>query len=267
MITEEWRLKIPGVLERVPTACDFVGAAAQHAGLDEHAAYHCQLAVDEACTNIIQHGYAEDGVYQTIDVVCIRQLDRFLIEVIDNSPAFNPLEHVDPDPSTPLEERKLGGWGIYFIKKVMDEVSYQYQANQNHLLMAKHLDSTSAAQRMKTANKVSAIALSQNIGVVLPQGRLRAGFNDDVEAATVSLLNAGCHWLVLDLRGVDYIASSGFKMLYRLCQRARQRNGNLALAALTERVAELVQMIGLDQNISVYPTAEEATTQTADWRY
>jgi anti-sigma B factor antagonist len=59
---EEHRIVIPGIQDRVPDVCDFVVAAARRAGLNERAIYHCQMAVDEACTNVIEHGFDNAGV-------------------------------------------------------------------------------------------------------------------------------------------------------------------------------------------------------------
>ena len=138
-MAEERRLRIPGLLEKVRVACDFVVEAAKHAGLDERAVYHCQLAVDEACTNIVEHGYGANGRNQVIDIICRSESTRFTITVVDDSTPFNPMAQSEPDPATVLNDRDEGGWGIYFIKKVMDDVSYQRQGDRNRLIMVKNL--------------------------------------------------------------------------------------------------------------------------------
>lgn len=50
--------------------------------------------------------------------------DQFIITIIDDSPAFDPLGVPDPDVKAPLAQREPGGWGIFFIKKLMDRVDY-----------------------------------------------------------------------------------------------------------------------------------------------
>lgn len=141
MHRNENHLRITAVLDQVPAACGFVAAAAVQAGLDEHAVYHCQLAVDEACTNIVEHGYHDPGENQVIDIIC--QADshsrRFTIFILDDGPAFDPLSLPDPDPTASLERRGSGGWGIHFIKKFMDEVSYTRQDHRNHLTLVKYI--------------------------------------------------------------------------------------------------------------------------------
>lgn len=139
MSLHESRFQISAVVDQIPQACAFVEQAAQNAGLDDHAIYHCQLAVDEACTNIIEHGYKFQGSNETIDIICQHTPKRFTIVIIDAGPPFDPLSRPDPNPQAALEERVTGGWGIYFIKKLMDEVRYEHQNGQNYLTATKYL--------------------------------------------------------------------------------------------------------------------------------
>lgn len=137
MYVNERHFRIAGVLNQVPAACDFVADAAVRAGLDEHAVYHCQLAVDEACTNIVEHGYERRGEDRTIDIICREDAIRFTILILDDGPAFNPLTLPEPDPSTVLDKRGSGGWGIHFIRKFMDEVAYSRDQHRNCLTLSK----------------------------------------------------------------------------------------------------------------------------------
>ena len=140
MAAQESRFEIAGVLEQIPLAGNFVAEIARKAGLDERGIYHCQLAIDEACTNIIEHGYGASGRDRVIQLICRVDSQNLTITILDNSSAFNPLERPDPDPAMPLEERTTtGGWGIYFIKRLMDGVSYTREGHVNRLKMVKRL--------------------------------------------------------------------------------------------------------------------------------
>ncbi|MEO8611981.1 MAG: ATP-binding protein [Chloroflexota bacterium] len=139
MAAQESRFEIAGVLEQIPLAGDFVANIARNAGLDERGVYHCQLAIDEACTNIIEHGYGASGADRVIQLICRVDAQSLTITILDNSSAFNPLERPNPDPGMPLEERATGGWGIYFIKRLMDTVSYTREGHVNRLTMIKRL--------------------------------------------------------------------------------------------------------------------------------
>lgn len=133
----ENRLTISAVIEKIEDACDFVSAQASAVGLDDEAIYHCHLSVEEVLTNVIEHGYQYAGEDAVIDVVCKATSDVFIITVIDDAEAFNPLSLSDPDPAKPLIEREGGGWGVFFVKKYMDRVSYYYAASRNHFVMEK----------------------------------------------------------------------------------------------------------------------------------
>ena len=139
MYPVENRLTIMGRLDEITHARDFVSAIAQDVGLSEKSVYHCTLAIDETCTNIIEHGYQLNGDDKTIEIVCYKDPTGLVIEVRDESPAFNPLARENPDPTTSLEEREHGGWGIFFVKEIMDDVHYSRDGNYNVLTMSKHL--------------------------------------------------------------------------------------------------------------------------------
>ncbi len=133
------RLTIAGVLDQIPRACEFVVNAARQAGLNEEAVHHCYLAVDETCTNIIEHAYGGQPDAGYIELICQTDSTFFTITIKDDGPPFDPLARPDPDPGEPLEARKTGGWGIYFIKNVMDEVNYMHDGQRNSLVMKKKL--------------------------------------------------------------------------------------------------------------------------------
>lgn len=135
---QEYRLEIPAVLERVDEVCEFVAQIARATGMDNENVYRCYLAVEEVCTNIIEHGYRYEGSSEVIDVVCVRYPNRLEITITDDALPFNPLRQPEPDPTAPLLERQAGGWGIYFVKRYMDTVRYHYSQNRNQLTLEKH---------------------------------------------------------------------------------------------------------------------------------
>lgn len=141
---QEHTLKIPGMLDHVRLACDFVVEQATRAGLGNDGVFQCQLSIEEICTNVIEHGYQFHGEDKTIEIVCRYDASMFSIEVIDEAPQFNPLDLGEPDPSTPLYERKTGGWGVYFVKQYMDDIQYTYRGDRNHLTLTRHINASKA---------------------------------------------------------------------------------------------------------------------------
>jgi len=141
-MASEHRLTIPGVMEQVPSACSWVVQLAEELGLEMRDVNHCELAVDEAVTNIIEHSYGAHGADKVIDIIVREDKSRFSITIVDEGPPFDPLQMSAPDPLSALDDRpdEGGGWGVFFIKKLMDDVGYQYTSNRNHLTMVKKRD-------------------------------------------------------------------------------------------------------------------------------
>lgn len=132
----ESRLVVPARYDRIKQACSFVVDAAESAGLDESAVFHCQIAVDEACTNIIEHGYKGEDRGE-IEVACHVDPGVLRIELVDRAPPFDVTRVPEPQLNLPIEETTIGGLGIYFMKKMMDEVSFEHRNGVNRLVLVK----------------------------------------------------------------------------------------------------------------------------------
>jgi anti-sigma regulatory factor (Ser/Thr protein kinase) len=96
------------------------------------------LSLEEIASNVIRYGYDDDDRH-LIDVRISIHGGEIAIEVVDTGKPFNPLERPDVDTGAPMEERPIGGLGIHLVKKMMDELEYSRQGNQNVLVMKKRL--------------------------------------------------------------------------------------------------------------------------------
>jgi anti-anti-sigma factor len=256
-MSEERRLIIPGVLERVPEACDFIVAAAEAAGLDERAVYHCQMAVDEWCTNVVEHGFHQHGIRGQIEVNCHADTDKFVIIIHDDSPPFDPMELSEVDPNQPLEEREPGGLGWFFIRKMMDEVVYQYKDGRNSLTMVKN----GVPQDAASGNDNSIFAIQHwgnGVWIVTPNCRLDSTVGRQWEATLNSQIEAGHIHLVVDMCEVSYISSSGLKVLLSARRLAEKYHGNIALTSMLPRVREIFEISGFDTLFPILPSVDEA---------
>jgi serine/threonine-protein kinase RsbW len=125
-------------LNNLETICDYVTNYAKQAGLNEAETYAVQLAVDEATTNIIEHGYGQECPNR-IDVTCEILEDGLKIVIYDDAEPFNPETVPEPEMNVSLEELKPRGLGIYLMRRMMDEVRYEPTKDQgNTLTMIKH---------------------------------------------------------------------------------------------------------------------------------
>lgn len=103
---------------------EFVAETAHQAGFSEKEIYSIQLAADEASTNIIEHAYAGiDG--GKIEIECRIEGDGLKIVMRDNGKPFDPSSVPEPNVKADLSERKIGGLGMYLMRKLMDEVYYE----------------------------------------------------------------------------------------------------------------------------------------------
>ena len=113
----------PGNFSSLAAISDFVVENAQIVGFDERDTYSVQLAVDEACSNIIEHAYGGSGIG---DIELTINATESAIEIIlkDTAEGFDPGEVPDLDVGLPLDQMGERGAGVYLMHKLMDEVQF-----------------------------------------------------------------------------------------------------------------------------------------------
>ncbi len=120
-------------LNNLEKICDYVSRYATDAGLDESEIYAVQLAVDEATTNIIEHGYGGDCPNR-IDITCEVLPDGLKVVIFDDAAPFSPDSVPEPQINVSLDEMKPRGLGVFLIHKMMDEVRYQPSEERGNTL-------------------------------------------------------------------------------------------------------------------------------------
>ena len=114
----------------------FVQASAEFLKVDPDVIAEVVLAVDEAATNIILHGY--QGQSGFIEIAVERQGDSLVIHLYDQAPPFDPTQVPPPDLTLPLEERPVGKLGVFLINQFMDDIIYSTPPyGGNHLILMK----------------------------------------------------------------------------------------------------------------------------------
>ena len=108
--------------------------------LDEEKLSKYSIVVDEIFTNISQYGFEKksDNDYVNIDVNIDKKNKKVTIIFRDNGKKFNPLEHDEPDIKLKAKDREIGGLGILIVKKMMDNVQYEYKNKKNILTIEKY---------------------------------------------------------------------------------------------------------------------------------
>ncbi len=136
-------LTVPGRYDQIKHIVQFVADGAIQAGLDEDAVFHVELCCDEACTNIIEHAYGGEDKGNILISYEV-DADAFRIVIHDNGRTFNPASVSPPLPSSPppdispnhfIEQLKIGGLGIHFMRKLMDEVHFEFDPQTGNTLV------------------------------------------------------------------------------------------------------------------------------------
>ena len=153
-------LTLPGELTSLDEIADLVLDQCRLAGLDKHATYQLRLAVDELATNIIVHGYQENNLIGSI--VITAEVDEHSLTVVleDTAPPYDPLkrnlEQVEEEFDKPLEERPIGGLGIFFVRQAVHDFRYEYRDNHNRNILVYHRSGEAPVAAATTNEQASA---------------------------------------------------------------------------------------------------------------
>ena len=97
-----------------------------------------ELALEEIFMNIVMHG-SQPGLAPRVEVSLKRAAESVTMTVEDDGPQFDPLSLPPPDVTASLADRRVGGLGVFLVRKIMDTVSYARVAGRNQLSMSKRL--------------------------------------------------------------------------------------------------------------------------------
>ena len=124
--TETYRLQVSAETKNLGIVRDFIRRLAKEAGFDKEKIEQIELAVDEACTNVIKHAYRYDAS-KMIDLRIRIDRKKITISVIDYGGGFDLAKIKQPDIGHNVKNAKAGGLGIHLMKKLMDEVQFHIE--------------------------------------------------------------------------------------------------------------------------------------------
>lgn len=116
-------IRLTSTFDHVGVARDFVAEIAKSVPMNERQIYDLELAVDEALTNVIEHAYEGRSDAQ-VELTVQHENDRFTIVIAHDGLSFDPGNQADVDLKQHIAERRVGGLGLFLMKKLMDEVEY-----------------------------------------------------------------------------------------------------------------------------------------------
>jgi serine/threonine-protein kinase RsbW len=139
MLDTTRQLTVPSRLENLPVIVDFITAFMEERGLDPGTVNRVQVASDEAATNVIKHAYA--GREGPVKITCAIENGAISVTFLDQGQPFDPTTVKAPDLESGVDDRPIGGLGIFFMRKLMDEVVYhQPPGGGNALTLRKKLN-------------------------------------------------------------------------------------------------------------------------------
>lgn len=126
-------------VDRMDDVLDFINAELEAHDVSMKIIMQIDIAVEELFVNIAHYAYNPEVGEAIISVDMEENPPCAVIRFIDRGKPYDPLSREDPDVTLGVEERQIGGLGIYMVKKSMDEVSYAYEDGQNILTIRKLL--------------------------------------------------------------------------------------------------------------------------------
>ncbi|SFW18297.1 Anti-sigma regulatory factor (Ser/Thr protein kinase) [Prevotellaceae bacterium HUN156] len=131
-------LTLPNDVETIPQLNEFIDTIAETIGLDMSLTMSLNLAIEEAVVNVMDYAYPQ-GVKGdvTIDVAASDQWLQFIIS--DSGTPFDPTKKEEADTTLSVDERPIGGLGIFLVRQLMDTIQYDYVDGKNVLTLRKQL--------------------------------------------------------------------------------------------------------------------------------
>jgi len=129
-------LTLPNDVETIPQLNEFIDAIAMEIGLDMSLTMNLNLAIEEAVVNVMNYAYPA-GQAGTVHIDVAANDKSLLFTISDSGVPFDPTRKKEADTTLSVEERPIGGLGIFLVRQLMDSVSYEYVNGQNILRLIK----------------------------------------------------------------------------------------------------------------------------------
>ena len=137
MEQKKLELTVIATLENYDRVAEFVEGELEIREVPMAAQAQIVIALDEIYTNVAKYAYADDPGEVTVRLDFTEQITEVKMTIMDCGIPYDPLKRPDPDVSLEAEARQIGGLGIYMVKQMMEEVSYEYRGGMNIMRMRK----------------------------------------------------------------------------------------------------------------------------------
>ena len=138
-MTRVLEIRLESSLAEIPRLAELVETFGAEHGVPDRAIFNLNLALDEILTNVIEYAFPDGGAPEILVRLALDEA-ALQAEVIDDGTPYDPTARPDPDISLSVDERPIGGLGVYFAKRMMDRVEYHRDDGRNRLTLVRLLD-------------------------------------------------------------------------------------------------------------------------------
>ena len=124
---------------QLPVLTKFLQEFWSAASLPPEQAMNFELALEEVFMNVVSHG-SSPGTVPRVELSLVLADGGVVMSIEDDGAAFDPLTLPQPNIEATIGDRRVGGLGVYLVRKLMDAVSYQRNGSRNQLRMSKHIE-------------------------------------------------------------------------------------------------------------------------------
>ena len=132
-------MTFPASIESIPAVTAWIDEALEKLECSMKAQMQIDVAIDEIFGNIAHYAYPDKEGSAVVRIDFTEETRTVSITFMDQGIPFDPLNQEEPDTSLSASDRKIGGLGIFLVRKTMDDVSYQYRDGRNILCLKKRI--------------------------------------------------------------------------------------------------------------------------------
>jgi anti-sigma regulatory factor (Ser/Thr protein kinase) len=119
-----------GEIRRINSA---LGDFLSEEGVPDRTIHHVKLVVEELVSNVVRYAFDDEAPGERIEVDVRTEPKRIVVTVQDSGRPFNPNDAPPPPALEPLRENRVGGMGIFLVKKLASELTYARENNRNRV--------------------------------------------------------------------------------------------------------------------------------------
>lgn len=237
----EKEITIDNQLEEVARISLFIEELGMSLHLPTSITMSINLAIEEAISNIIRHGYP-DNRESEITLTTSVSPGLLTARIVDDGISFDPTYGNKPEAETllSLEQQLTQGLGLFLIRRTMDEVKYHSTDNHNELILTKKINMDFKPEATLKTN----LCKIEEVTILTVEGRLDTANANEFNTVIQPLLGLQSPNIIVNCEGLLYISSSGLRSLITLQKSVKQHAGQLTLEALRPEIQKIFDMTG-----------------------